>query len=77
MLKMENVPYRKWGSGRYKGMLVECPEGKRVMALMHKEMKAGKAIDFRQNPPQTATPPIGSGRILTGVYDTISLTITD
>lgn len=80
MLKMENVPYRKWGSGRYKGKLVECPEGKRVMALMGKEMKAGKAIDFSQSHPLNDGIDETTGKFIphpSGVYDTISLTITD
>lgn len=75
MLEIKDVPYRAWN--RY-GELVETKEGKRVMALMFKEMKAGKAVELFQSQPLTRVPPVGSGTgPVNQTYDTISLTITD
>lgn len=70
MLKIENVPYRIWNS---RGSLVDAKDGKRVMALMGREMKAGRAVQFVQHPPTNPTAPDK----LPAVYDTISLHIMD
>lgn len=68
MTKFENVPYRRWS---YDDVLVDCKEGKRVMALMAKVMKEGGAVDFRLNHPTNPLPTPGK------VYDTINLTVMD
>lgn len=73
MLEIKDVPYRRWRNGQ----LVETPEGKRVMARMFKEMKAGKAVELFQSQPKTMSPEPGSRHHVNGVYDTISLTVTD
>ena len=69
MLKIENVPYRIWTK---RGALSDARDGKRVMAPMARELKAGRAVDFRQTIVNKTAP----GE-LPAVYDTISLTVMD
>lgn len=71
MLKFENVPYRRWGMGGYNKRLVDAKEGQRVMDLMGKVMKEGKAVDFSMSQPLCVNPTPGE------VYDTISLKVLD
>lgn len=67
MLEIRDVPYRMWTDSG----LVDCREGKKVMALMAREMKAGKAVDFQLSHPINPSKTPGE------VYDTISLTVLD
>lgn len=69
MLEIKDVPFRRWSS---RGGLVDTKEGKRVIALMHKEMKAGRAVEFWQHPPIN---PNGIGDGGDDTYDTVSLRV--
>ena len=77
MLEIKNVPFRKW----HNGQLVETREGKKITALMFRELARGKAVEMTQSRPLTPTPGLHSGGINASfngeVYDTISLTVTD
>lgn len=77
MLEIKDVPFRKW----HNGQLVETAEGKKVRALMYKEMARGKAVELTQSQPLTRIPvpgEIAPPKSLNGTtYDTISLTVTD
>lgn len=66
---IKDIPYQRWLSRR--NYRVFTKEGKRVMALMGRAIKEGRAVEFWLNPPLNPTFTAGE------VYDTISLTITD
>ena len=73
MIKFMDVPFSHYR----KGKLVQTKQSRRVMKVMGKEMKAGKAIDFHQSQPLVAHAPMGKADYRDGtVYDTISLTIS-
>lgn len=71
MLEFKDVPYRRW-KGR---ALIHTGVGRKVMDIMGKEMKAGRAVEFHQSQPINTH--ADDTREPARVYDTISVTIRD
>lgn len=46
MIKFENVPYRRWIKKDDKCRLYETPQHKRIMTLIGRSIKAGKAVSY-------------------------------
>lgn len=76
------VAYRKWfvpKSGA-KPYLRETKAGTSLMKMMGEAIKAGKAVEFTQHPPIDGGTSPDTGKKIphkSGVYDQISLTITE
>lgn len=80
-LHFERVAFRVWMRPKTgKPHLVHTKAGQRLMKLMGQHMAAGRAVDFTQHPPLSEGTDAMTGQNVahaSGVYDQISLTITD
>jgi hypothetical protein len=72
MIKFEDVPYRRWRRDTKSSplVLVQTKSSIRIMKIMGDEMEKGRAVEFWQC--ITEDKPVEGG-----VYDRISLTVTE
>lgn len=78
-LSFDRVAHRVWVNRGGKSHLAQTKQSRKLFTLMGKEMARGRAIEFTQHPPIDGGTDAAGKKIPheSGVYDQISLTITD